>query len=199
MYNNYLIKLHFKFKYNLKDNVMLFLNINLDIKEENFSTLLLTKIIISCYTIISFADKTRFEDYEISLHRRRISVAEDILRSPDDDSISVASAFSQRSDCEDVVVDGIETFRTKAPAAAHTKFGSDPHLVPRPLPPPQLIPEVTAAEESFEERHWRSIVIDGVWHRIDMKVVAPYKKCVVPAAASARTRTLSRSSAPPAA
>ncbi|XP_050693192.1 uncharacterized protein LOC126983964 isoform X2 [Eriocheir sinensis] len=127
--------------------------------------------------IIPEEDKTRFEDYEISLHRRRISVAEDILRSPDDDSISVASAFSQRSDCEDEVEDDIETFKTKIPAA-HFKFDSDPHLEPLPLPPPQLIPELTAAEESFEERHWRSIVIGGVWHRIDMKVIAPYKKCV---------------------
>lgn len=34
--------------------------------------------------------------------RKRISVAEDILRSPvEDDNISVASAFSQRSDGED--------------------------------------------------------------------------------------------------
>lgn len=71
--------------------------------------------------------------------------------------------------------DDIETFKTKIPAA-HFKFDSDPHLEPLPLPPPQLIPELTAAEESFEERHWRSIVIGGVWHRIDMKVIAPYKK-----------------------
>lgn len=51
--------------------------------------------------MVSFADKPRSEDFDISSHRRRISVAEDILRSPDEDSISVASAFSQRSDCED--------------------------------------------------------------------------------------------------
>lgn len=59
---------------------------------------------------------------------------------------------------------------------ANFKFDSDPHLEPLPQPPPQLIPEFSAAEESFEERHWRSIVIGGVWHRIDMKVIAPYKK-----------------------
>lgn len=39
--------------------------------------------------------------------RKRISVAEDILRSPvEDDNISVASAFSQRSDGEDEDEDG---------------------------------------------------------------------------------------------
>lgn len=53
------------------------------------------------FTLVSFSDKQKSEDYDISINRRRISVAEDILRSPDDDSISVASAFSQRSDGED--------------------------------------------------------------------------------------------------
>lgn len=54
---------------------------------------------------------------------------------------------------------------------------STQHLEPIPTPPPQLlIPEFSASEESAEERHWRSVVIGGVWRRIDMKVIAPYRK-----------------------
>ncbi|KAG0715015.1 Protein prune 2 [Chionoecetes opilio] len=68
--------------------------------------------------------------------------------------------------------DDSDTFKNSIPA--NFKYEHDP----LPPPPPQMIPELTAAEESFEERHWRNIVIGGVWHRIDMKVIAPYKKCV---------------------
>ena len=51
-----------------------------------------------------------------------------------------------------------------------------PDFEPIPPPPDQFIPEFTAAEETAEERHWRSVVIGGVWRRIDMKVIAPYRK-----------------------
>lgn len=70
-------------------------------RKENSLAFLVTSLSFNYLTMVSLADKSRFEDFDISSHRRRISVAEDILRSPDDDSISVASAFSQRSDCED--------------------------------------------------------------------------------------------------
>lgn len=67
-----------------------------------------------------------------------------------------------------------DDFQESAPA--DFRYESDSEIDPLPPPPPQMIPELTAAEESFEERHWRNIVIGGVWHRIDMKVIAPYKK-----------------------
>ncbi|XP_069996444.1 uncharacterized protein [Penaeus vannamei] len=114
--------------------------------------------------------------------RKRISVAEDILRSPvEDDNISVASAFSQRSDGEDEDGFGdedLDIYQTpKGNLGAPSE--STQHLEPIPTPPPQLlIPEFSASEESAEERHWRSVVIGGVWRRIDMKVIAPYRKCV---------------------
>ncbi|XP_045118520.1 uncharacterized protein LOC123508711 isoform X1 [Portunus trituberculatus] len=132
---------------------------------------------------VSFSDSSseqerpKFGDCDILIHRRRISVAEDILQSPvDDDNISVASAFSQRSEAEDEAEDDLDAFTESA--AADFRYESDSEIDPLPPPPPQMIPELTAAEESFEERHWRNIVIGGVWHRIDMKVIAPYKKCV---------------------
>uniref|UniRef100_A0A0N7ZAU9 CRAL-TRIO domain-containing protein n=1 Tax=Scylla olivacea TaxID=85551 RepID=A0A0N7ZAU9_SCYOL len=122
-------------------------------------------------------ERPKFGDCDILIHRRRISVAEDILQSPvDDDNISVASAFSQRSEAEDEEEDDLDAFKDSAPA--DLRYESDSEIDPLPPPPPQMIPELTAAEESFEERHWRNIVIGGVWHRIDMKVIAPYKKCV---------------------
>ncbi|XP_068217354.1 uncharacterized protein [Palaemon carinicauda] len=104
--------------------------------------------------------------------RKRISVADDILQSPiEDDNISVASAFSCRSDGEDDIDDDFE-----APEI-NIKCKIYPNLEPLP-PPPEFIPEFSAAEETSEERHWRSVVIGGVWRRIDMKVIAPYRKCV---------------------
>lgn len=59
---------------------------------------------------------------------------------------------------------------------ADTKYCVDPSYETVPTPPPHIIPELTAIEESTEERHWRSVVIGGVWRRIDMKVIAPYRK-----------------------
>ncbi|KAK4304326.1 hypothetical protein Pmani_023717 [Petrolisthes manimaculis] len=131
-------------------------------------------------------DKPKTLDLEGVYLRKRISVAEDILRSPvDDDSISVASVFSQRSDGEDedddddiddVEVEGLDLRNLDTSVPADLKFNPEVELLPPP--PPQMIPELTALEESTEERHWRSVVIGGVWHRIDMKVIAPYRKCV---------------------
>ncbi|KAK7080480.1 Protein prune 2 [Halocaridina rubra] len=107
--------------------------------------------------------------------RKRISVAEDILHSPvEDDSISVASASTHRSDgdYDDDIEDDLET------PDIHDRCHIYPDMEPVPPPPDELIPEFSAAEESTEERHWRSVVIGGVWRRIDMKVIAPYRKCV---------------------
>ncbi|KAK8739162.1 hypothetical protein OTU49_003510 [Cherax quadricarinatus] len=108
-------------------------------------------------------------------HRKRISVADDILCSPvEDDTISVASSFSQRSNGEQE--DDIEEEDLEGSEPAEMKYNMDHE--PLPPPPPQLIPEFSAAEETAEERHWRSVVIGGVWRKIDMKVIAPYRKCI---------------------
>uniref|UniRef100_A0A6A7FX31 Protein prune homolog 2-like isoform X1 n=1 Tax=Hirondellea gigas TaxID=1518452 RepID=A0A6A7FX31_9CRUS len=50
----------------------------------------------------------------------------------------------------------------------------------RVSPPPNFLAELSAAEEQDEERHWRSVVIGGIWRRIDMKCIAPYIKCISP-------------------
>ena len=55
-------------------------------------------------------------------------------------------------------------------------FESPVQYDPIPTPPPYIIPELSAMEESCEERHWRTIVLGGTWRRIDMKVIAPYRK-----------------------
>ncbi|XP_064112780.1 uncharacterized protein LOC135219717 isoform X4 [Macrobrachium nipponense] len=112
-------------------------------------------------------------NFGILSQRKRISVADDILQSPiEDDNISVASAFSCRSDGEDDIDDDFEAPEIQIKCKIY------PNLEPIPPPPDQLIPEFSAAEETAEERHWRSVVIGGVWRRIDMKVIAPYRKCV---------------------
>lgn len=68
----------------------------------------------------------------------------------------------------------ISAFENSEPA--NMKYTLDSHFEPLPPPPPLFIPELSAAEESAEERHWRSVVIGGAWRRIDMKVIAPYRK-----------------------
>ncbi|XP_045599400.2 uncharacterized protein [Procambarus clarkii] len=113
--------------------------------------------------------------------RKIISVAEDILQSPlEDDNISVESAFSQRRDGEEENYDfeneDIEISPFESSEPANMKYYMD--LEPIPPPPPQMIPELSAAEETADERHWRSVVIGGVWRRIDMKVISPYRKCI---------------------
>lgn len=130
----------------------------------------------------SNSNKTNFtEERPVNLefgtpnHRKRISVADDILCSPvEDDTISVASSFSQRSNGEQE--DDIEEEDLEGSEPAEMKYNMDHE--PLPPPPPQLIPEFSAAEETAEERHWRSVVIGGVWRKIDMKVIAPYRKCI---------------------
>lgn len=129
----------------------------------------------------TFNYKTPDEDRPTSLdfgnvnERKRISVADDILQSPtEDDNISVASAFSQRSDGE---YDDDSEDDYDVPEVL-PKCKIYPDMEPVPPPPDQFIPEFSAAEESSEERHWRSVVIGGVWRRIDMKVIAPYRKCI---------------------
>lgn len=121
-------------------------------------------------------------EFGTASQRKRISVAEDILRSPvEDDSMSVTSAFSQRSDGEeedDIGDEDIEISAFENSEPVNMKYADDSHFEPIPPPPPQFIPELSAAEESAEERHWRSVVIGGVWRRIDMKVIAPYRKCI---------------------
>lgn len=82
-------------------------------------------------------------------------------------SIITLHPFYPQDDCID-----IRNLDISVPA--DLKFNPDLELLPPP--PPQMIPELTALEESTEERHWRSVVIGGVWHRIDMKVIAPYRK-----------------------
>ncbi|XP_076068523.1 uncharacterized protein LOC143040968 isoform X2 [Oratosquilla oratoria] len=118
------------------------------------------------------------EDYDnndrptsLNLARRKIAVTDDILRSPvDDDAISVSSAFSQNDEGE------IDDEDLALPEEHEEEVKPvDPYTT---MPPPQLIPELTAMEETAEERHWRSVVIGGIWRRIDMKVIAPYRKCL---------------------
>ncbi|KAE8742694.1 hypothetical protein FOCC_FOCC011726 [Frankliniella occidentalis] len=41
---------------------------------------------------------------------------------------------------------------------------------------PEAIPELTAAEERSEARHWRTVTVAGDERRIDMKVIEPYKR-----------------------
>ncbi|KAJ1527034.1 hypothetical protein ONE63_008577 [Megalurothrips usitatus] len=41
---------------------------------------------------------------------------------------------------------------------------------------PEAIPELTAAEERSEARHWRTVTVAGEERRIDMKVIEPYKR-----------------------
>ena len=41
---------------------------------------------------------------------------------------------------------------------------------------PEVIPELTAAEERSEARHWRTVTVAGEERRIDMKVIEPYKR-----------------------
>ncbi|XP_042205692.1 uncharacterized protein LOC121854949 isoform X2 [Homarus americanus] len=141
-------------------------------------------------TPCNFDNKSPEKERPVSLEfgstsqRKRISVAEDILRSPiEDDTISVASAFSQRSDgeeddCDDIKDEDFDISAFESSEPANMKYNMGLHFEPIPPPPSQLIPEMSAVEESTEERHWRSVVIAGVWRRIDMKVIAPYRKCV---------------------
>ncbi|XP_066990386.1 protein prune homolog 2-like [Macrobrachium rosenbergii] len=81
-------------------------------------------------------------------------------------SLNVGNSTICRGDGEDDA-DDISVPET----GARLKHRIYPVLEP---PPDQFIPEFFAGEE----RHWRNVVIGGVWRRIDMTAIEPYRKCV---------------------
>ncbi|CAL4123170.1 unnamed protein product [Meganyctiphanes norvegica] len=139
--------------------------------------------------------------------RKLICVTKDILNSPaeEDDDISISSVCSEGILHEDTIGSisdelsrtsdnlGMNSSRRSqgSDGCQHSSPDSQSYEEP-PLPPspyktkeedpipslPPFIPELTALEESMEDRHWRSIVVGGVWRRIDMNVIAPYRKCL---------------------
>ncbi|XP_064090735.1 protein prune homolog 2-like [Macrobrachium nipponense] len=85
-------------------------------------------------------------------------------------SLNLGNSSSCRGDGED----GADDISIPAIGARLKHHKIYPVLEPLPSPPDQFIAEFSAGEE----RHWRNVVIGGVWRRIDMTAIEPYRKCV---------------------
>lgn len=104
------------------------------------------------------------------------SIADEISETPGGDVFGINSPrlSSQGSDgCQHSSPESQSFEEPPLPPSPYKTCEEDP--IPS-LPP--FIPELSALEESLEDRHWRSVVVGGVWRRIDMKVIAPYRKCL---------------------
>ncbi|RXG59030.1 Protein prune-like protein 2 [Armadillidium vulgare] len=104
--------------------------------------------------------------------RRKITIPTDILELSDNqDNIDIATEACEKETYDE---------RNENNSPSNFEIGSEipPHELSAIPPPPDLIPELTASEEIAEVRHWRNVVIGGAWRRIDMKAIAPYRKCI---------------------
>ncbi|XP_022245341.1 uncharacterized protein LOC106462380 isoform X2 [Limulus polyphemus] len=105
-----------------------------------------------------------------AVRKKKISVHPDILASDnnDDDQRSFSS-ISNKSDAD--VMSPVDDF---TPDDIDTPDDLDDSVLEYTAS--ELIPELSAAEEMYDERSWRTCTVGGEERKIDVKVIEPYRK-----------------------
>ncbi|XP_076309342.1 uncharacterized protein LOC143224857 isoform X2 [Tachypleus tridentatus] len=104
-----------------------------------------------------------------AVRKKKISVHPDILASDNDDDQRSFSSISNKSDAD--VMSPIDDF---TPDDIDTPDDLDDSVLE--CTASELIPELSAAEEMYDERSWRTCTVGGEERKIDVKVIEPYKK-----------------------